>query len=309
VVNTEAYLVLAAGIVLIVVVVFASLHFLRGYRVRRLQELREQGSSPTMRSDRAYNRLVLARREAELFAAQGGDVAQARQLIDLSDRSLKAHSYDRAYELAQAAHETLVKARREPLRARPDSSAPPTPDPPTPGVPVGPAAPVASTPRSVAPAPPVPKNRVEAQFELRLFERDLAQATKAGPAGTEVAEARQLYVQAHAAFSRADYPEAFRLSLKGRRRVGGHVESLGLPTAAPATPGGPMAADPTQAAEEVAAQGRCPACGHPNVPGDLFCRGCGAARTPATCPSCGTARKPADTFCGRCGARFARAGT
>jgi hypothetical protein len=298
--SIEAYELLALSVALLAVVLLAAFHFLRSYRLRRLQELKDDGKSPQRTSDRAFNRLALARREADVLAAQGGDVDRARQLIDLASRSLDARQFDRAYDLAQSAHETLVKARRDP---HPLPSAAAVPAHTAVGGP-------ATDPRPAAPA--VAKGRAEAQFQLRLFEQDLAAAAKGSPGGADAGGARELYVQAHAAFARADYPEAFRLSLRGRRQVGGHIEALGPPTTVPApgrrAPGGPEV-DPVRSAEEVAALERCPLCGHPTVASDAYCRGCGAARTPTACPSCGAPRTPIDTFCGRCGERYAATGS
>jgi hypothetical protein len=307
VVATEAYELLVVGVVLLAIVMLVSFHLLRRYRLRRLQDLRGDSAGPRAMSDRAYNRLALARREADVLAAQGGDVERARQLIDLSTRSLDAGSADRAYELAQAAHETLVKARQEPTLSR---SPVPKPEASSPPLAAGrPTAGGSASPDAVgsAPAPSVPRNRAEAQFQLRLFEEELAAAAKGAKDRTQVEGARELYVQAHAAFARADYAQAFRLALRGRRQVGGHIESLGPPPATPASGGGagvPPTADPVESAERVAALERCPLCGHPAVAGDTFCRGCGAARTPANCSHCGAPRTAADAFCGRCGERY-----
>jgi Double zinc ribbon len=303
--GTEAYELLAVGVVLLALVVFASLHFLGSYRQRRLQALRGGDASPATANDRAFNRIALARREAHLLAAQGGEVERANQLIDLANRSLDQRQYDRAYELAQAAHETLVKARREPaLRSNRSAAEPPATASTAPLSPSAPSSPAPATPA----APPMPKNRAEAQFELRLFEEDLNRAQAAGKESGSTLEARGLYGQAKAAFDRSEYAEAFRLSLRGRRRIGGSVESLGLPpvpAGAPPGPAGRGPTDPEQLAEQVASAERCPACGHPTVKGDTFCRGCGAAIAAASCPKCGTARRPQDTFCGKCGQRFA----
>jgi hypothetical protein len=303
--NPEAYELLAVGVVLVAVVMLAAFHLLRSYRMRRLGELRGGVGEPRSAGDRAYNRLALARREADLLEAQGGDVERARQLIDLANRSQNARNFDRAYELAQAAHETLVRTRRETPRGPSPTpvSAAPTPSRAVtaPAVPEGRSGPSTTTPT-------VPKNRAEAQFQLRLFEQDLASAAKAPGDRAVVHGARELYVQAHAAFSRGDFQDAFRLALRGRRQIGGHVEALG-PSASPAaasTAGAsaPRAPDPTEAAEAAASGERCPRCGHPAVRDDAFCRGCGAPRGPAACPRCGTPRTPTDTFCGRCGERY-----
>jgi Double zinc ribbon len=296
--------ILALAVVLLLVVVFVTITLLSRYRLRRVAELRSEATTPRAQSDRAYNRLALARREADLLAAQGVEVASAQQLIDLANRSLDARDFGRAYDLAQAAHETLVKARRDPLRSGSKGTSPP-PGPAATPLPTTASPPAAGAPAAGPPTPSIPKSRVEAQFELRMFEQDLVQAKQRGASGPDVDGAREMYVQAHAAFSKGAYPEAFRLSLRGRRRIGGSVESLGppgpaTPAAAPATAEG----DPVRAAEEVAAAGRCAQCGHPTVVGDTFCRGCGAALAPPTCPSCGAPRTPRDTFCGKCGARF-----
>lgn len=295
----EAYELLAVGVLLLAIVMIATLHLLRTYRQRRLQTLRGQGTDPAAASDRAFNRLTLARREADLLDAQGVDTERARQLIGLASRSLDARDFGRAYDLAQAAHETLVTARRRPL--------PSSVKAPTPGEPATPAAVPAKAPATL-PTPGAPptlaKNRAEAQFQLHLLEQDLATAGASAAKAPSTSEARTLYNQARAAFDRADYAEAFRLSLRGRRRVGGHVEVLGSP--APSGNGSvrPAAVTAEQAAEAVAAQERCPACGHPTVAGDAFCRGCGAPRAALSCPACAGPRTPTDTFCGKCGARY-----
>lgn len=299
--NISLYIEVVVFVIVLVTVIFVTITLLRNYRHRRLATMRADASDPATANDRAYNRLALARREADLYEAQGGDVERARQLIDLSSHSLATREYDRAYDLAQAAHETLVIARKGPLKSRPPQRAltseavPATSPPPSP-----------ASASSAAPTPPsVPKNRAEAQFQLRLFEEDIVAAKKRSPAGATNEEAREAYVQAHAAFVRGDYAEAFRLALKGRRKVGGRVESLGPPAPGTATaPSEVSAPDPIATAEEVAGHDRCPSCGEPVVAGDAFCRGCGAAKTPLACPTCGGPRTPKDAFCGKCGTRY-----
>jgi hypothetical protein len=301
--SVAAYELLAIGVVLVALVMLVGFYFLHGLRMRRLKALRGEASDPRAQSDRAYNRIALARREADLLASQGGDVDRARELVNLANRQLDARSYGQAYDLAQAAHETLVTGRRGPLRSGRTAADPaPTARAPPPGSAASTSPGSGSTPASPAPSP-VPKNRAEAQFELRLFEEELARASHGA---TPPAEAKEMFVQAHAAYDRADYAGAFRLSLRGRRRLGASIESLGPPKRTSlATSESDAVVDPAQAAEEVALQERCPDCGHPTVSGDAFCRGCGSARTPSTCPSCGAPRTPTDAFCGKCGMRYA----
>ncbi|HTT72963.1 MAG TPA: zinc ribbon domain-containing protein [Thermoplasmata archaeon] len=294
--------------------VSVGLYFLiaRRLRQRREQLLKELKQSPALAPDRAYNRIAMARREAEILARQGTEVAPARAQIAQAQAAFDLRQFDRAYELAQTAHETLVAVRRG---AGPRPATPPAGGP-------GPAAPeprssgtAPATAEATVPAagPSVPKNRAESQFQLHLLDQELA-AASGGPAGAgPVAAAAASREDARAAFNRADFTEAFRLALKGRRQLGTRVESL-PPTAATrigAATGSVQAAallsagtDPGTTADRVASAARCPDCGAPLLADDRFCRGCGRPVVPTVCPSCGTARTPTDTFCGRCGARF-----
>jgi len=305
--NIQPYLLLAIVVIAAGAVMLAAFHMLRSYRQRRLRAIRGDAADPAFVGDRAYNRIALARREADLLSAQGVDVEQAEQLIVLANHALETRDSTRAYDLAQAAHETLVQARRQPARLRSSTPAPGAAGAAAvPGVPLAsPAAAATSSAPAPPPQNPVAKNRAEAQFQLRLFESELAHADKSTPGGTASLEARDLYIQAHAAFARAEYAEAFRLSLRGRRAIGGKVETLGPPAPNAGVPSRAGASTPEATAERLAAQERCAACGYPTVPGDTFCRGCGAAHAPATCPGCGAPRAPTDTFCGSCGQRYA----
>lgn len=301
----------AVGAIVATLVILVVFYMLRNLRSHRVKVLASGAEHPEFASDRAYNRLALARREADLLAAQGGDVARARDLIALAESSLRSREFDRAYELAQSAHETLVTARRRQASAGVLGS--PSRGP-APVAPLAAAAPILEAPSGpkgeggvAPPVPPaVPKNRAEAQFQLRLFEEDLVTAKGKDGGAQPSAEARELYVQAQAAFSRGDYGEAFRLALRGRRRVGATVEALAPSPVSPVPPGqpSPSPTDVAAAAERVALADRCPSCGHPISPDDSFCRGCGTARTPTACPKCGASRKAGDAFCGKCGTRY-----
>jgi hypothetical protein len=159
-------------------------------------------------------------------------------------------------------------------------------------------APIAGAGNGAAEAPPalrLPKNKAEAHFQLRLLEEEL------GPAGAEkgpnaaIIDARALRDQAQAAFDRADFTEALRLSLKGRRRLGAKLETL---------PPGPVAA-PSTSPSVVPDPGelyKCSSCGEILRPSDRFCRYCGTLRGPSRCPTCGTAADTDDRFCSGCGA-------
>jgi len=304
----------ATGIVLTAVLLAVAFYAMRHLRRRRERLREKRQDDPAVASDRAFNRLAMARKEADLLERQGGDVAQARQLIGLAESSFGTRQFDRAFDLAQSAHNTLVAARKAPKTAppaQPPASSAPSPAPPPfrPTVPM----PAAGPNDGDLPGPAVskvPKNRAESHFELGLLERDLETAKRERPkqGGTKKGETTRAAAQA--AYDRADYTEAFRLALKGRREVGGRVETLapgpartaGVP---PEATEAPLTSDtPVEVAETVAAAERCPQCGHPTQPSDAFCRGCGTPRVPATCSKCGAPRLPTDSFCGVCGQKY-----
>ena len=284
------------------------------YMIRRLRERREKllgdltKERPELMQDRAFNRIAMARHESEILARQGTDVTRPRDLIAQAQGAFDTRSYDRAYQLAQQAHEALVHTRVDTTRLPSSTAAPPLPSSPVSSAvpPTAPAAPetVLSPP---PPAPSIPKNRAESQFQLRLLDQELAAAAHDRPDSPAAVEAARLRSDAGTAFDGGDFTEAFRLALRGRRAIGATIEGLPLKGPAPAS-NGPVidrpGVDAAVAAEQVAGADRCPSCGYPALPGDSFCRGCGEPRA-TVCTKCGASRQPTDTFCGRCGVAFA----
>jgi hypothetical protein len=294
---------IAVSVVLIIVVLAIFLVTLRRLRARRDAILNELGSKPALVQDRAFNRLAMARREADVLARTGTDTSRAQELIAQSQGAFDTHDFPRSYELAQSAHEALVNAHG---RVGVPSSAVPR----SPGVIARP--PAAEAPTSAGPAPPppapLPRNRAESQFQLRLLDQEVATARADRPKQAATVDAVNLQGQSQAAFDRADYTEAFRLALRARRTLGGKVEALAPPLRVPVAVrtgiGSAAPEDPASAADRVAAANRCSSCGYPAMPEDTFCRGCGTPRTASVCASCGGPRAPGDTFCGRCGVSF-----
>lgn len=294
--------------ILAVAVVALLLFLLQRLRRRRAELLHELKDRPDLLQDRAFNRIAMARREADLLARQGVDTGRAQDLIAQAQSAFDLRNFDRAYRDAHLAHETLVRARRTgPLPSA--SPVPATAPPPAP--PANRPAPVPPPPANAS-GPGLAKNRAEAQFQLRLLDRELEHARGSHPQAGATLEATGLRSQSQTAFDRADFTDSFRLALRGRRALGGSVEALPPTGASRGASAGPMApasagarADASQTAEAVAGGDRCPNCGYPALAGDAFCRGCGTPRTPTACPQCGAPRQPADTFCGRCGMSFA----
>ena len=298
-------------VVLAVIVVGLFLYLIRRLRSRRAKLLSDLEDRPQLNQDRAFNRLAMARREAGILAEQGVDVHRAQELIAESQGAFDTRQYDRSYRVAQSAHEALVIARQQGTLA---TAGPlPSKGSPAPGPSGTGRLPSTSDALSnpAAPAtPPIAKNRAESQFQMRLLSDELAALGGARAHDPAVAGAIALRAQAQSAFDKGDYTEAFRVALRGRRTLGGTVESLpavpgtaGTSVRAP-TNGSATPPDAVQTAESVAGSERCPACGYPALSGDAFCRGCGRPRAPLTCPSCGAPRVGGEGFCGRCGARF-----
>ncbi|MFY9717717.1 MAG: zinc ribbon domain-containing protein [Thermoplasmata archaeon] len=299
------------GIVVVVVISVAlagvGLILLRRLRLRRDQLRGELSGRREAVSDRAFNRIAMARREAGVLATQGTDVPRARELVGQAQASFDARQFDRAYELAQSAHETLVAARQRPpppLATSPPAIPGPVPRPP----PSSPS--VSAAPASTVPSAKIPPHRVESQFQLRLLGDEVARGEADPKLSGRAKRAKVLLGQAQQAFDRGDYAESFRLALKGRREAGGSVETLAPPpstgTATDLTGGaeGGRPTDPAQTAAAFASSDRCPNCGHPSRSEDAFCRGCGTPRKGSTCPQCGAERLPTDVFCAKCGASF-----
>ena len=309
--STEIILV-AFIIVLAVVSAGVLLLLLRRLRSRKSKLLSELDNRPELSQDRAFNRLAMARREAHILVGQGVDVHRAQELIAESQGAFDTHQYDQSYRIAQSAHEALVNARRQGLMSTGTPLASKTG---APGAPVeagsGPRASDGAHEPAPPAAPAIPKNRAESQFQMRILSDELDALGGRRARDPAVVAAKALRTQAQAAFDKGDFTEAFRLALRGRRTLGGTVESL--PATGPAAGGaGPTASvrgssgpDAARTAEAVAAGERCPDCGYPALAGDGFCRGCGRPRVTMSCASCGAPRIGDEAFCGRCGARFA----
>lgn len=302
--NNIEILAVVFVVVLACVVAGLLLYLLRRLRHRREKLLTDLQDRPELNQDRAFNRLAMARREAQILAGQGLDVRRAQELIAEAQGAFDTRQYDRAYRVAQSAHEALVNARqsgaRLPTEARPAS---PTPSTVTPSAV---AAVAATPPSSPPPSPAIPKNRAESQFQIRLLSDELNGLPQRRAKDHSAVDATALRDQASGAFDRGDYAEAFRLALRGRRTLGATVESLPpavVPVVGERTPVA-GAADAEVTAATVASAERCPDCGYPALAGDAFCRGCGRPRTALTCGTCGAPRARDEPFCGRCGTRF-----
>jgi Double zinc ribbon len=289
---------------------------LRAHRAKLLSDL---ATSPRQAADRAFNRIEMARREVAILGRQGADTSRARDQIAQAQAAFDNNQHSRAYELAQSAHESLVHARLTGTLpgGGPALFAPATTTSSRPtgaGAPAAPLGAPAPSPASSAggsspvESPRLAPNRAESHFQIHLLDADLEAARSSRSSPSMIATASALRSQAQAAFDREQYTDALKFALRGRRELGGKVESL-APSPGPAAvavsgTSATPAADPFTAAERAASGSRCSQCGYPTRPDDGFCRGCGQPLVPTACPKCGTPRAATDTFCGKCGQRF-----
>jgi hypothetical protein len=327
-----------AAVFVFALAVLVLLYYLHRLKKRR-QSLPNEVNSRASVGDRAFNEMQLARQAAARLEREGVDVSTAKGLLARAEGLVARGDARGAFEAARAARDTLLLARSSgtpsaPARASghlvgttvgPASPArPPDPTPiPIPDLGPVPAAPGAN-PSNGLPAtsegpapngrPRLPKNQLEARFELALLEEEVERQRERPPDGQAWAEAQGCARDARRAYDGRDFTEALRLALRGRRRLGSRVETIGRParTPVPDLPPSPAAERkpaPSNGGPSPASLGNttptvtCARCGRPGRAEDRFCRGCGASLAAAPCPACGAARLEAsDRFCGVCGA-------
>lgn len=267
---------------------------------RRRQALSiELENSRELVEDRAFNQIQLTTAAANNLGARGVDVTKIRGLIDEAERASQRGDHDTALALARSAQESLARVQQSGATRLP--VAPRTP--PSVGAPAF-STMVALPPQGTnaddplpeettsPPAPRLPRNKVESHFQITLLTEEIGRTGGAPTAGTAASEASALRDQAQAASDRGDFTEALRLAVKGRRRIGGRLETL------PAT-AATAAADHAEERDDVLV---CGGCGEKLRPSDRFCRYCGTLRGPARCPSCGAPADEDGKFCAKCGA-------
>ncbi len=166
----------------------------------------------------------------------------------------------------------------------------------------------------------LPKNFLEARFELKMLVDELAAAEAASSGHADFREASLLAQQSQKALDRKDFTEGLRLAVRGRRRLGSQrLETISLsPGTVVEPPPGPTpmaqrssgpppvpeaAPDPDGPAKPLAVP--CPRCGRENPADNRFCRGCGKPLTQPKCPRCQRVVELEDAFCGSCGAPLA----
>lgn len=319
---------------------------LRAMGLRRKRFLKEmRGATAESPGDAAHNQILTTRAILDRLESQGNNVAAPRALLEEAQEKFDAGRYAPALQLARQARSMLNtqattggspsssrvrvpvgtprKAQKEEMLYRDiaqgnrrsprggtespasrsmDDSEIPEPDP------------SASGPTIPELRKTVPKNQLESRFEINLLVESLE-----GRPESAFPEARKLLTAARRSFERADYSEALRLALRGRKALGtGTEETI---TLSPGTlvenppetplPSAARSSAPSAAGDVVpepdtggtrSTTVRCSRCDQENPASNKFCRGCGKPLAEPVCPRCQKPILSEDAFCGVCGA-------
>ena len=298
--DSSVVLELSIALVAAAFILLSGMFVLRRLKQRRSEVAGELERSRHYIEDRAYNQVRIARAEADVLAHRGVDVGAPRRQIEEAEAAAARRDPEEALRLARSAHESLLRLKDRPAAG----GAPPVASIPATGVRREAALTTGAAPPDPPRPSPLPKNKAESRFQIKLLESDLAGSAAKSAAGEPAAEAHRLLGEATAAYEQGDFTRALGLALRGRRRAGGRLETLGpAPGRAAPTPavGGPDPGGTVSGGTPPGSGAACPVCGAPLRPGDQFCRGCGTPRAATRCPSCGTPTVGADRFCGGCG--------
>jgi Double zinc ribbon len=310
---------LVIGIVLVGVVVLVFVYLLNQLHNRKSDaRLKMETTMPV--EDQAFNQIRIARAGADRMARDGFDVDSVRASLDGAEATIRSGNPREALRVAKNASEKMMEIRsRGPSggAVAPNPSAQPSVAPLTFAGPTGPSASFASAlsgspdpsggeAEAVPARPKLPAHQVEARFALQMLASDLDRTPPKNGKAAARKEAVQLQGQAQDAYDRKEYTEAWKLALRGRRRLGGEIESV-APRPLLSAPSGPTPVEAASGELTTPSSTPCPKCGKSNGPEDRFCRACGTTLAAPKCARCGRANDPTDQFCGTCGSPLAAA--
>jgi ribosomal protein L40E len=270
--NEDSIVYIAVLTVVLAVVVYFELRFLRRKRDRNIDE--------DIAEDSAFNHILAAKAASESISRQGKDTSRADALLLRAEGEFKSGDYRKADETVNAAKDSLAQAREKLLATAAVSEAEDQTD-------------GATNQESVHAVKKLPKDYLEAKFMISKAGDDIASAQREG---RDVVEATKMLDEARAAFEADDYTLALKKSINSQKWIGQKLPEAPVPEEAPKTI---IAEKPHYL--EPAAESKC-ACGNALSTDDNFCRRCGAkVPRPYDCPGCGDRVEPDDQFCRRCG--------
>lgn len=336
-------------VLLLIFVAFAIMWYLKKRRKTILDKFNTD--KPEWIEDNAHNQILTTKALIDRAERNGDDVAAARsRLQDAEDRA-KAGDFEQAFSIAKQARDVLPKnvpTRAVKRKVPVQSTSPPSPSPKQEQPGVAPAenkeemlyrdiatggvvsgggqtredmSPKRPEDQEEGEKPPmvefrqkVPKNYLEAKFEISLLEDAL---TKLPPESSP--ESRKLLVTAKKAWEKENYSDALRMAMRGKRALEQKSDDTipltagttvdvppQTPVAAAARSSAPMSGDDYKM-EPATGEARpttvvCSRCNKENPAKNKFCRGCGKPLAAPLCPRCQKAIEADDAFCGTCGA-------
>jgi hypothetical protein len=270
----EDYRPIIVGLLILalVVVLFFEFRYLRSRRTSKAEADRLP--------DQAHNALTTSKAIMQLVSRRGGDVSEARELIQEAELAVNRGNHRVAIELSKQAksslRSTLNRLEEEAASVPETEGAAEDAVPPEEGG----AEPTAVPPEDYRTTKEVlqeefPEGYLQAKFSLNTAREKL---TGADPAS----DARRLLDEAELAFERDDYASALSLATQAQRSEREVPEP------------------------SIEAESACSECGASLKEGDLFCRKCGAeVEVVSSCPECGREAKTGDSFCRGCGSSLA----
>jgi hypothetical protein len=251
---------LIIGLVVLLIFVVVILALTRKFSKKALRRWFRKRGERSIDADKAYNSLLAVKTISKSFESQGIDVSPVKKLIREAEAAISLDDNKSAIEYAEKAKELLSELR---AKAKKEEDVPFEE-----GKKAGEATDLASVLKSQESGEytpttkemlqrKYPPNFLQARFTIRMAENLLASAKGEDPS---LVTARSLLDESKRCFEEKDYDGALRHSLHCKRILEGKDEEQASSTKSEMEP-------------------KCPRCGHPRRPQDVFCRKCGASLT------------------------------
>lgn len=279
----DKIILMAILVVVMLFVLYFELRIMRG----RAKEIRRA----SQRKDEAFNALLTTKSIMDVVRREGGDVSNARSMVDRAREAMSRGEHRRALDLCDSARAELMKCRR----AVADDGSPEEESGPFD---------IDDLAREIVPQRPEPggggeyyrgtklpveegSGYMSAKFEIGAAKGELASAD---PSVSGISDAESLISDAEQEFDAGRYSKALSLAVKARRSLNKAAEADAIPLS------------PSAVREESApwSDRACPSCRSMILPDDDFCSQCGAPAR-KKCSQCGREPSKDDKFCRKCG--------
>ena len=276
------------GILIIVLVVVMSLVVYFELRVMRGKAKEVRRAS--MKRDEAHNALLTTDSVIDVVSREGGDVSQARPIVERAREAYARRDYGRTVDLCESARFELRKCRR------------PAPEPQE----AGQSDDLERLAMEIVGSDKRPSHSdtykgtklpadegtgyMGAKFEIGAARDDLELAAESG---ADTSEAMKAFTEAEGEFEGGNYQKALSLAIRARKLLSETADADTIPLRPSAV---------REETEGVAL--RCTSCSSMVLPDDDFCAQCGAPASIEACPECGREPGRSDKFCRKCGTKL-----